>query len=83
MTSVCSCPFDVVDVFDGPDETYPRIGSYCGQRRNLVVFSSKDTLYVTLTTLQRTEDAQNRGFSGLYEFSESFVKLGAFDPLPP
>ena len=33
-------------------------------------------MYVTFTTLKRTAPAQNRGFFGLYEFSDSFVKLG-------
>ena len=44
--------------------------------RNLVVFSTKNMMYVTFTTLKRTAPAQNRGFFGLFEFSESFVKLG-------
>ena len=41
-----------------------------------VIFSTKNMLYVTFTTLKRTAPVQNRGFFGLFEFSESFVKLG-------
>ena len=44
--------------------------------RNLVVFSTQNLMYVTFTTLKRTAQVFNRGFYGLYEFSESYVKLG-------
>ncbi|KAI5755333.1 hypothetical protein M8J77_016053 [Diaphorina citri] len=70
------CPFDVVKVFDGDNITAPVIGTYCGQQRNLVLYSSESTLLVTFETLQRTANTQNRGFKGIFEFSESFVKLG-------
>ena len=53
-----------------------KIGTYCGQMRNLVIFSTHNKLYITFTTLKRTAPAQNRGFFAIYEFSESFVKLG-------
>lgn len=71
-----SCPFDYVTIYDGPDKMAPKIGTYCGQMRNLVIYSTKNTLFLTFTTLKRTAIAQNRGFFGLFEFSESFVKLG-------
>ena len=44
--------------------------------RNLVIFSTQNKLYITFTTLKRTAPAQNRGFLALYEFAESYVKLG-------
>ncbi|KAK2715937.1 cubilin-like [Artemia franciscana] len=69
------CPFDSVSVFDGPSKDFPLIGTYCGQQRNLVIYSTDHYLFLTFTSLPRTADAQNRGFSGIYEFSESFVKL--------
>lgn len=69
------CPFDYMTIYDGPDNMVEKIGTYCGQMRNLVVYSTKNMLYVTFTTLKRTAPAQNRGFLGLFEFSESFVKL--------
>lgn len=63
-------------IYDGPDKLAPKIGTYCGQMRNLVIYSTKNMLYMTFTTLKRTAPAQNRGFFGLFEFSDSFVKLG-------
>ncbi|XP_046405387.1 tolloid-like protein 1 isoform X1 [Ischnura elegans] len=69
------CPFDYVKVHDGPDNTSAVIGTYCGQQRNLVLYSSESSLLVTFVTLQRTANTQNRGFKGIFEFSESFVKL--------
>ena len=44
--------------------------------RNLVVFSTHNQLYVTFQTLKRTAQVFNRGFFGVYEFSEDYVKLG-------
>lgn len=70
-----SCPFDFVKVYDGPDNTSALIGTYCGQQRNLVLYSSESSLLVHFFTLQRTAHTQNRGFKGIYEFSEGFVKL--------
>lgn len=63
-------------MFDGPDHISPLIGTYCGQQRNLVIFSSGSTLLLTFSTLQRIADTQNRGFMGIFNFSESYVKLG-------
>lgn len=71
-----SCPFDIVSIYDGPNSTSPLIGQYCGQQRNLVVYSTEYYLYVTFETLHRAANTQNRGFKGMFEFSESFVKLG-------
>lgn len=70
-----SCPFDYVKVYDGPDNSSELIGTYCGQQRNLVLYSSESSLLVHFFTLRRTASTQNRGFKGIYEFSESFVKL--------
>ncbi|XP_066598102.1 tolloid-like protein 1 isoform X2 [Prorops nasuta] len=69
------CPLDYVKVYDGIDNTSAVIGTYCGQQRNLVLYSSNSSLYVLFVTLQRTANTQNRGFKGIFEFSESFVKL--------
>ena len=41
--------------------------------RNLVIFSTKNLLFMTFTTLRRTAPASNRGYFGLYEFSDNFV----------
>ncbi len=71
-----SCPLDAVDVYDGLDAKAPLIGRYCGQQRNVVIFSTEHHLLVTFTTLKRTADSQNRGFLAKFEFSETFVKLG-------
>ncbi|XP_069357624.1 cubilin isoform X2 [Maniola hyperantus] len=69
------CPFDWVRVYDGPDNSSAVIGTYCGQQRNLVLYSSDERLLVTFYTLPRAANTQNRGFKGIFEFSESFVKL--------
>ena len=74
--SFFSCPFDYMTIYDGEDNFSEKIGTYCGQLRNLVIFSTNNKLFVTFTTLKRTAPVQNRGFSGLYEFSEDFVRLG-------
>ena len=89
---VFSCPFDRLTIYDGPDNLADKIGktykisyifkmcffpgTYCGQMRNLVVFSTHNQLYVTFHTLKRTAQVFNRGFFGVYEFSEDYVKLG-------
>lgn len=70
------CPFDFIKVYDGASEEDPLIATYCGQQRNLMVYSSGENLFVQFTTLKRTADSQNRGFSGWFEFSERFVNLG-------
>ncbi|XP_043504117.1 dorsal-ventral patterning tolloid-like protein 1 isoform X1 [Polistes fuscatus] len=69
------CPLDYVKVYDGVDNSSAVIGTYCGQQRNLVLYSSESSLFVLFSTLQRTANTQNRGFKGIFEFSESFVKL--------
>lgn len=75
---ISSCPFDYVRVFDGPDNSSAQVGTYCGQQRNLVLYSSDERLLVVFYTLPRTANTQNRGFKGMFEFSESFVKLGKY-----
>ena len=74
-----SCPFDYVKVYDGPDNSSAVIGTYCGQQRNLVLYSSESSLLVTFVTLPRTANTQNRGFKGIFEFSNSFTKLGTYN----
>ncbi|XP_049849877.1 cubilin isoform X2 [Schistocerca gregaria] len=69
------CPLDYVKVYDGATNESAVIGTYCGQQRNLVLYSSEAALLVTFVTLPRTANTQNRGFKGIFEFSESFVKL--------
>lgn len=69
------CPFDYVKVHDGPDNSSAVIGTYCGQQRNLVLYSSESSLLVSFVTLPRTANTQNRGFKGIFEFSNSFTKL--------
>lgn len=69
------CPFDYVRIYDGLDNSSAVIGTYCGQQRNLVLYSSESNLYINFYTLKRTANTQNRGFKGIFEFSESFVKL--------
>ena len=65
-------------IYDGPDNMAEKIGTYCGQMRNLVIFSTQNKIFITFTTLKRTAPAQNRGFIALYEFSEDYVKLGKY-----
>ena len=60
---------------DGPNTSAPLIGTYCGQQRNLVVFSSKSSLFVTFSTLQRHADTQNRGFQAIFNFSTDYLNL--------
>ncbi|KAL3204477.1 hypothetical protein MRX96_011486 [Rhipicephalus microplus] len=69
------CPFDYVKIYDGNSSEDTLIGTYCGQQRNLVVYSSASNLYVKFTTLRRMADSQNRGFAGWFEFGEKFVNL--------
>ncbi|TGZ54007.1 Uncharacterized protein DBV15_11939 [Temnothorax longispinosus] len=69
------CPLDYVKVYDGPNNSTAVIGTYCGQQRNLVLYSSENSLFVLFSTLKRTANTQNRGFKGIFEFSESFVSL--------
>ncbi|GAB6032822.1 CUB domain containing protein 2 [Chamberlinius hualienensis] len=69
------CPFDHVKFFDGPNTDAPLIGTYCGQRRNLVTYSSGEDLLVQFSTLKRTAEVTNRGFMATYEFSNRFVSL--------
>ncbi|XP_072386256.1 tolloid-like protein 1 isoform X2 [Diabrotica undecimpunctata] len=69
------CPFDYVKVYDGPDNSSAVIGTYCGQQRNLVIYSSESSLLIAFVTLPRTANTQNRGFKGIFEFSNSFTKL--------
>ncbi|XP_042230641.1 cubilin-like isoform X10 [Homarus americanus] len=75
------CPFDQVKMYDGPNYIAPLIGTYCGQQRNLVIFSTGSTLLLTFTTLERIADTQNRGFQGIFNFSESYVKLDFINTL--
>ena len=74
----CSCPFDQIHVYDGSSKDDPLIGTYCGQKRNLVLYSSGENIMVTFTTLPRSAAHENRGFIGWFEFSERFVNLGSF-----
>lgn len=69
------CPLDYVKVYDGLNSSSAVIGTYCGQQRNLVLYSSENSLFVLFVTLQRTANTQNRGFKGIFEFSEGFVSL--------
>ena len=62
-------------MYDGPDIFSPLIGTYCGQQRNLVVFSSTSSVLVTFSTLYRIADTQNRGFQGIFNISDSYLKL--------
>lgn len=65
-------------VYDGMSNESALIGTYCGQQRNLVLYSSESNLFVSFETIPRTANTQNRGFKGIFEFSESFVKLGKY-----
>ncbi|KAI8420676.1 hypothetical protein MSG28_007909 [Choristoneura fumiferana] len=54
---------------------YPKELNCNYQFRNLVLYSSDERLLVTFYSLPRAANTQNRGFKGIFEFSESFVKL--------
>lgn len=67
------CPLDSIKVFDGLEETDPIISTICGSHRSLIIFSTRENLLITFTTLQRQAEVQNRGFSAYFEFSDRFV----------
>ncbi|XP_050425565.1 cubilin-like isoform X2 [Adelges cooleyi] len=69
------CPFDVVSIYDGNDTSSPLIEKYCGQHRNLVVYSTEEQLYMTFDTLERATNPQRRGFKAKFKFSQDFVTL--------
>ncbi|XP_043246214.1 cubilin-like isoform X2 [Amphibalanus amphitrite] len=69
------CPFDFVRIYDGANQSAPLIGTFCRPERNLVKYSTGHQLLMTFVTIQRTPNPEKRGFSGIYEFSESFVNL--------
>ncbi|KAF0312474.1 Neuropilin-1 [Amphibalanus amphitrite] len=69
------CPFDFVRIYDGANQSAPLIGTFCRPERNLVKYSTGNELLMTFVTIQRTPNPEKRGFSGIYEFSESFVNL--------
>lgn len=73
------CPFDYMKIYDGSSIENMLIGTYCGQQRSLVVYSSTENLYVQFITLQRTAQTANRGFSAYFEFSEKFINLDFID----
>ena len=72
-----SCPLDAVDVYDGLDTRAPLIGRYCGQQRNVVIYSTEYHMLVTFTTLKRTADSQNRGFLAKYAKLAAGAEMGA------
>ncbi|KAF0294851.1 Dorsal-ventral patterning protein tolloid [Amphibalanus amphitrite] len=74
------CPFDFVRIYDGANQSAPLIGTFCRPERNLVKYSTGHQLLMTFVTIQRTPNPEKRGFSGIYEFSESFVNLGLSEP---
>lgn len=67
------CPLDSVKIYDGAEETDPIISNICGSHKSLILFSTRENLLVTFTTLQREMEVQNRGFSAYFEFSDKFV----------
>lgn len=69
------CPIDSIKVFDGLEETDTLINTICGSHRSLIIYSTREHMLVTFTTLQREAEVQNRGFSAYFEFSDKF-----FDP---
>ena len=71
-----SCPFDFVRLYDGANKSAPLIGTFCRPERNLVKYSTGHNLLMTFVTIKRTPNPEKRGFSGIFEFSESFVNLG-------
>lgn len=67
------CPFDSMKIYDGEEETDPIISNICGSHKSLIVFSTRENLLITFTTLNREAEVQNRGFSAYFEFSDKFV----------
>ena len=49
---------------------------YHSYKQMLYDFYMQHVLFVTFTTLKRTAPVFNRGFFGLFEFSDKYVKLG-------
>ena len=84
-----SCPIDYVQVRDG-DARAEEIGRFCGNYKNVVLYSSHERLFILFKTLSGRIDSVNAGnlegnadflysrtgFNITYEFSENFVKPG-------
>lgn len=68
------CPYDRLIIYDGNTEQDPVIDAYCGPRRNLVVFSSQENLFISFIT--NRSGGENRGFHGIFAFDESWVDIG-------
>jgi len=85
-----SCPIDYVQVRDGGDGRAEEIGRFCGNYKNVVLYSSLERLFILFKTQSGRIDSVNagnlegdadflynrRGFNITYEFSENFVKPG-------
>lgn len=62
-------------IYDGKTINDPLIGPFCGQKRNLIVYSSGENLLVVFKSLSRNADHQNRGYSANFNFSEKYINL--------
>ncbi|XP_074605694.1 cubilin-like isoform X2 [Brevipalpus obovatus] len=69
------CPFDRIQVYDGEKTEDPLIGTYCGQKSNLAIYSVGPSMLIVFSSLQRTAPHENRGYQATFEFSERFVNL--------
>lgn len=64
------CPMDSIKIFDGLADTDPLINTICGSHRSLIIYSTREHMLVTFTTLPREAEVQNRGFWAYFEFSD-------------
>lgn len=82
------CPVDFVSIHDGANSLSDEIGRFCGNYKNVVMYSSYENLYILFKTQSGRIDTLNagnlegdadflynrRGFNITYEFSDNFVK---------
>uniref|UniRef100_A0A0N5B9P2 CUB domain-containing protein n=1 Tax=Strongyloides papillosus TaxID=174720 RepID=A0A0N5B9P2_STREA len=68
------CPYDVLTIYDGNDNTSPIIKKVCGLQQKMEIFSSSNNLYIEFLTSDPFKNDQ-RGFLIEYEFSSRFVHI--------
>uniref|UniRef100_A0AC35TUK3 CUB domain-containing protein n=1 Tax=Rhabditophanes sp. KR3021 TaxID=114890 RepID=A0AC35TUK3_9BILA len=68
------CPYDVLTIYDGPDNSSPIIKKVCGLQQKLEVFSTSNSLLIEFNT---TDPQRNdpRGYLIEYEFASRFVNV--------
>ncbi|VDO78530.1 unnamed protein product [Heligmosomoides polygyrus] len=70
----CSCPYDSLTVFDGPETSSPIIKKVCGLQQRMELYSVGTELLIHFNTTNPSK-ADPRGFVIDYEFSSRFVDV--------